>query len=394
MRICVFSERLQRPYDEGIKNFAVHLTRALAQTNDVLALTCGGLTDAEYGIQNIEVNRLLLSARLSDRIREFRPQAIIYVPTACGTVFSFARTRVLHHYGRTPRQQDADAGAVAHLSGEAATASRHLLSEVATASRHLLGEGRRGQPDACTALIALQPRRYTALGKFLIHRLAPDWVFAQSRRTSELLRGLGCRTSLFPPAVDTERFHPASPAEKVALRERHGIPASARVVTHVGHLKSKRNLDRFLAFQALPGYHTVVVASTSTLQDEQIKETLRVTGTTVIDTYVPNIEDIYRLSDLYLFLAERDTAAIEMPLSVLEAMACNLPVICTPFGGLRDFFAAGDGLFYWDGQAKLADLIITALSRPATTRTLVEPYTWTAAAQTLVRLLQGPQAAG
>jgi glycosyltransferase involved in cell wall biosynthesis len=144
-----------------------------------------------------------------------------------------------------------------------------------------------------------------------------------------------------------------------------------------------------LAFQALPGYHTVVVASTSTLQDEQIKETLRTAGTTVIDTYVPNVEDIYHLSDLYLFLAEQDTAAIEMPLSVLEAMACNLPVICTPFGGLPDFFAAGDGLFYWDGQAKLADLIITALSRPATTRALVEPYTWAAAAQTLMHLLTG-----
>ena len=51
-------------------------------------------------------------------------------------------------------------------------------------------------------------------------------------------------------------------------------------------------------------------------------------------SYIPEVEDIYRLSDLYLFLAESDTAAIEVPLSVLEAMACNLPVICTPFGGL------------------------------------------------------------
>jgi glycosyltransferase involved in cell wall biosynthesis len=111
----------------------------------------------------------------------------------------------------------------------------------------------------------------------------------------------------------------------------------------------------------------------------------------VIDTYVPNIEDIYRLSDLYLFLAESDTAAIELPLSVLEAMACNLPVVCRPFGGLRDFFAAGHGLFYWDGQPPLGDLVATALSTTSATRTLVEPYTWAAAAQTCTRLLQGRQ---
>jgi glycosyltransferase involved in cell wall biosynthesis len=367
MRICVFSERLKRPYDEGIKNFAVHLMRALAPTNDVLALTCGGLTDPEYGIENIEVNRLLLSARLSERIREFQPQAIVYVPTACGTMFSFARARVLRHYGRTPRQRDVDA--VARLSGE-------------------------GVPDARMVLIVLQPRHYSALGRYVIHRLAPDWVFAQSVRTSDLLRSLGCRTALFPPAVDTERFHPASPAEKEMLRARYGIPASARVVSHVGHLQSERNLKHFLAFQALPGYHAVVVASTSTLQDEHIKETLRTAGTTVVDTYVPNIEDIYRLSDLYLFLPEQETAAIEMPLSVLEAMACNLPVICTPFGGLPDFFCAGDGLFYWDSKAQLGDLVATALSTTSATRTLVEPYTWAAAAQACVRLLQGDVVVG
>jgi glycosyltransferase involved in cell wall biosynthesis len=165
-------------------------------------------------------------------------------------------------------------------------------------------------------------------------------------------------------------------------------------VTQVGHLRSRRNLDRFLAFQASGGYHTVVVASTSTPQDAQIKKALTAAGTMVIDTYVPNIEDIYRLSDLYLFLAESDTAAIELPLSVLEAMACNLPVVCTPFGGLRDFFPAGHGLFYWDGHAvaPLGDLVATALSTAPATRMLVEPYTWAAAAQTCVRLLQDWQA--
>lgn len=341
MRVLLFSERLRAPYDEGIKNVAVHLIRALAAENDVLALTSGGVEDAEYGIKNTDTNQLLLSARLGWMVRGFQPQAIIYVPTACGTVFSFARARILRLYGR----------------------------------------------GAHTVLITLQPRRYTAVGKFWIGRLAPDWVLAQSARTVENLREMGCRTALLPPAVDAQRFHPASAAEKAALREKYRVPGEATVVTHVGHLKGKRNLSQIVALQTTAGYHTVVVGSTSTQQDAALKEALHSTGATVIDTYMPNIEDIYRLSDVYLFLAEEDTAAIELPLSVLEAMACDLPSICTPFGGLPDFFAKGHGLFYWDGQTELHDVVEVAVSTPSATRALVESRTWPAAARSVLQLL-------
>jgi len=341
VRILLFSERLRAPYDEGIKNVAVHLMGALAVDHDALALTSAGQEDTAYGIQNMDVNRLLLSAELGRAVRRFRPQAIIYVPTACGTVFSFLRARVLRLYGQ----------------------------------------------GACTVLITLQPRHYTAWGRWLIGCLAPDWVLAQSTRTSETLENLGCRTSLLPPAVDVQRFHPILPEERAALRARYGVPVEATVVTHVGHLKGKRNLSRFLALQALVGYHTVLVASTSTEHDAVLKETLRGAGITVMDGYIMNIEDIYHLSDLYLFLAEEDTAAIELPLSVLEAMACNLPVVCTPFGGLPDFFEQGHGLFYWRGQTELCDMVKLALSIPCATRALVESCTWSAAAQSVTQLL-------
>ena len=352
MRIVVFSERLRAPYDEGIKNLTMHLSHALSAEHELLLLTSDGQDDPRFGLRNIDVNRALLDARLRKAIRHFDPEAIVYVPTACATVFSFVRARVLGYYGG----------------------------------------------DACTALLALQPRPHTPVGRFFIRRLvsprrgrAPlDWALAQSTRTSHALRDLGCRTALLPPAVDTARFRPASPPEKAGLRAKYGIPASARVVTQVGHLRSKRNLEHFLAFQARGArdYHTVVVASTSTPHDENVKNALTAAGTVVLDSYIPEVEDIYRLSDLYLFLAESDTAAIEVPLSVLEAMACNLPVVCTPFGGLRDFYAGGHGLYYWDGQEQLGDLVAAALSTAPSTRTLVESHTWTTAARACVRLLQ------
>jgi glycosyltransferase involved in cell wall biosynthesis len=341
VRIVVFSERLRAPYDEGIKNVAAHLIQALAAEHEMLALTSQGVDDARLGLRNVDSNRMLLSPQLGGLIRRFQPQAIVYVPTACATPFALARARVLRHYGGGAR----------------------------------------------TALLTLQPRRYTAWGRAWMRRLAPDLVLAQSRRTAGALAALGCHTALLPPAVDTQRFRAATSEEKAGLRARYGIPGAAQVVTHVGHLKGKRNLAQLLELQAQPGYHVVVVGSSSTEQDTALKEALRGAGVTLIDTYVERIKDVYYLSDAYLFLAEDETAAIEVPLSVLEALACNLPVVSTPFGGLPDFFAEGSGLHYWHAQTELKTLVQAALSAPCATRALVEARTWPAAAAALVTLL-------
>jgi len=342
VRIAAFSERLGPPFDEGIKNFALHLIQALGAEHDVLALTSGGSTVAGQGIVDTDANRLLLSWPLWRALRAFRPQLIVYVPTACGTVFSFLRARVLR----------------------------------------LLACG------APVGLIALQPRPHSTLGEWWIRRLTPDHAFAQSRRTTDTLAQLGCQATLLPPAVDVQRFRPASPAVKATLRQEHGIPVDAKVATHVGHLKSKRNLTEIATLHGSGRFHAVIVGSSSTEQDQVLKQSLQGSGCTVIDHYVQDIADIYRLSDVYLFLSEEPTAAIEMPLSVLEAMACNLPLVCSLFGGLPDAFEPGDGLVYWQGHSPLIESIDTALSTPCATRALVEEHTWPALAQTIVQHLQ------
>jgi len=342
MRIVAFSERLGPPFDEGIKNFAVQLIRALRAEHDVLALSTIASPASDSGIVGTSANRLLLSWPLRAAIRGFNPELTVYIPTACGTVFSFLRARVLRMYGC-------------------------------------------GAP---TGLVALQPRPYSAAGQWWVRHLASDCAFAQSRRTARTLADLGCRTALLPPAVDAQRFAPAPPAARAALRLRYGIPTEATVATHVGHLKSKRNLVQIASLQASDRYHTVIVGSSSTEQDQVLKQALRGAGCTVIDGYVQDIAEVYRLSDVYLFLAEEYTAAIEMPLSVLEAMACNLAVVSTPFGGLPDAFQAGNGLAYWQGGSSLTDCIEMALSAPRATRELVEQRTWPGLARTVVQNLR------
>jgi glycosyltransferase involved in cell wall biosynthesis len=98
----------------------------------------------------------------------------------------------------------------------------------------------------------------------------------------------------------------------------------------------------------------------------------------VLHTYLPNIEDLYRASDLYLFPVHEGSGSIEFPLSVLEAMACNLPVLATRFGALPESFPEGFGLRYLAQGENVGDAVTGLFSEPPRTRELVAAYSWDA----------------
>ena len=338
MRICVFSERLAEPFDEGIKGYAWHLIRELRKAHDVLALTIFGRSSPEAGIRNVWGNKLLLSVPLARQVRRFRPELILYVPTACATPFSFWRARLLKLYGA-------------------------------------------GAP---VVLVALQVRRYGWIAQRVMPHLRPDLVLVQAERTRASLAPLGCRLRLIPPGVDWERFRPATPERRARLRQAYGIDPQSYVLLHVGHLNRGRNVQALLPLQR-PGQQVVVVGSTSTPQDEELVEELLRAGVKVIRGYVRDIAELYQLADCYVFPVKGETSAIDLPLSVLEAMACDLPVVSMPFGGLatqiqgesRAQLEAGQGLVYVEDGSQLAEAVEACkrLAR-AGTREMVAPFAW------------------
>ncbi|NLG49423.1 MAG: glycosyltransferase family 4 protein [Chloroflexi bacterium] len=338
MRICVFSERMRRPFDEGIKNYALHLARGLADQHEVMTLTAHGESIPELGIENLPSNPLLFSPWIAQRLRRFRPEVVLYVPTACATPFSFWRTRMLKLF----------AG---------------------------------GAP---TVMVALQLRQYGRLGKLVMPRLCPDLVFVQSEATQEALAWCGCPIQMLSPGIDTNRFHPATPEKRLALRHRYGIRPEAYVACHVGHLNRGRNVQALLALQRHPGCQVVVVGSTSTTQDGELVAELRNSGALLIDTYVPDVAEIYQMADCYTFPVHSHISSIDMPLSVLEAMACNLPVVTTRFGGLPTLFQEGPGFAYIDSPEQLAAAVEASKGVQPDTRRMVEPYAWPRVAQRML----------
>ena len=228
-------------------------------------------------------------------------------------------------------------------------------------------------PGAREVMSATHPY-FPFLAAGLIPLLKPDIILTQSRETEKRLQKLGCRTEFLPSGVDLERFTPATTETKIALREKYGIARDKFVILHVGAISKGRNI-RLLSKLKKEGDQVLLIGSPSAGIDGELSRELQESGCLVWTDYIPEVEEIYALSDCYIFPVENKESSIEMPLSVLEAMACNLPVICTRFGALARVFQEGEGLIFTntDFPDKVEEVKGGLEVR---TRERVLPYSW------------------
>ena len=172
----------------------------------------------------------------------------------------------------------------------------------------------------------------------------PRW--ATGRRTAHAVVCNRRRPDLNAVAADAEMLEQFIGIDPMRLRSSAGAsdpwPALREfgrpIALHVGHLRRNRGLDLLVAAkEVLDDRIEIVVQGSPTFDpDPEVVEDLNRVGIHVRRMYEPNLADLYRAADLYLFPGRReDAGAIELPLSVLEAVACKRPVLANDFGALR-----------------------------------------------------------
>jgi glycosyltransferase involved in cell wall biosynthesis len=242
--------------------------------------------------------------------------------------------------------------------------------------------------EAKTVISAIHP---SLVGARLLQPFKPDIVLIQSKRSDRIFKSMGCETRFFPNGVDIEKFRPISQEETRRLRDEFGIPIESFVVLHLASMRKQRNLDVFKTIQRQEGCQVIVVARENEAGDAQLTRELQEAGCLVWREHFPYIEDVYGIANCYVFPTIEPKACIETPLSVLEAMACNLPVVTSRFGALPGLFHEGSGLFFAERAEQILDFTQAIKNeRPRVdTRHQVLPYSWAGLAADLIGIYEG-----
>lgn len=221
---------------------------------------------------------------------------------------------------------------------------------------------------------------------WLLRFLKPDLVLTQDARWEQVFIRQGAKVIFLPNGVELERFKPLDAARVKIIRAEYKIREDARIVLHVGHIRMNRNLELLTALHGKGNIEVVVVGSTAFPPDPAIRQLLHERGIRILEGYIPKIEEVYACAELYVFPVQipgelpqhyDQVGVIDMPLSVLEAMACNVPVVTTASPALQRVFTADEGLRWFDGTAEdcLAQMQNINFMR-VNNRAKVEPLDW------------------
>ncbi len=172
----------------------------------------------------------------------------------------------------------------------------------------------------------------------------------------DALVAAGVRTEMLEVEADDDRLARCTQEE---ARERLAIPPEATVYLHVGHCTPGRNL---LALGPLAddGLLLLVMSPYTAFAPETLPADPRVQ---VVHGRV-EVADYYRAADVYVFPTVDRSATIGLPLSIVEALANDLPVVARRSSLTQR----------WEGQPRVSlvdddrDLVDTAVAVAAACR--------------------------
>lgn len=213
------------------------------------------------------------------------------------------------------------------------------------------------------------PVRWLVAARNMVLRRAEGFV-ALSHEMAAEFEELGVpadRIHEIPNGVDTSHFRPTDSSERNALRERLGFPDgpvalyTGRLVSHKGLLVLVHAWEKLL--QTMPGatlylvgeggadMHNCEAELRQFARERNLESRIRFAG------LVPHVVDFLRAADAFVFPTLDDSFGI----SLVEAMACELPVVSSPVGGIRDFLV--DGVNGFLAPAGDANALADALGR-------------------------------
>lgn len=186
--------------------------------------------------------------------------------------------------------------------------------------------------------------RRGGLGKFRVPFICNHidaFAVISQEINGELARAGVPESNRFPitNGVDTDRFAPLEPDERRVTRRRLGLPADGLLAVYTGRFEPEKRLDQVIRMwpgvrKDHPTAHLVLLGSGK--QDEYLRQ---LAGDGV--HFMGQVADVLPyLQTADLFLLPSSTEGLSN--SMLEALACGLPIIATTVGGAEDVLSHND----------------------------------------------------
>jgi glycosyltransferase involved in cell wall biosynthesis len=187
-----------------------------------------------------------------------------------------------------------------------------------------------------TALLWRVKRRVYRRSRLTL--VTPSRWLADLTRRSPLLQNHPVQ--VIPYGLDTDVFRPMPQA---AAREVLGLDPSRRVILFGAHFATERRKGGHVLLEALARLSAEARASTELLVIGRESDRLR-TALPLPARWLGSVTDdrllagIYAASDVFVL----PTLADNLPLGVMEAMACGVPVVSSDVGGVRELVRHGE----------------------------------------------------
>ena len=195
----------------------------------------------------------------------------------------------------------------------------------------------------------------------------------------------GKRKELFSVGIEADKFTPVSAEQQKMLKQKYGFDSSKPLVIHVGHCSKGRGLEDFAKIHTA---QRMVVAS-GMFEDENVIRILNEAKVKIHKGYLENVEEVYQMADAYLFPTRSAEFVISIPLSVMEALSCGVPVIgYKSFENLNEITGSEGAITLIDNAEQLDGVLPEVIKKKSDNSLLEKTGSWADVAQSVLRMIR------